>query len=151
MYAAIVSFADPIDPAAANASTPYRIIAAAAFRITGAALCCSTYIFIAACARRFNDRGKSSWWVFSGFLPVVGPISNLIELGFLRGTPGRNRFGPPYRNRPAGVDAVFGEEALEVAREQGRMSGVAAVLTAWLATLACIAATLFLLFYQRRS
>jgi ferredoxin len=30
-----------------------------------------------------------------GFIPIIGAIWLLIELGFLKGTPGPNRFGPP--------------------------------------------------------
>jgi uncharacterized membrane protein YhaH (DUF805 family) len=45
--------------------------------------------------KRFHDRDKSGWWVLIGLIPVIGAIWLLIELGFLKGTPGPNRFGPP--------------------------------------------------------
>jgi uncharacterized membrane protein YhaH (DUF805 family) len=45
--------------------------------------------------KRFHDRDKSGWWVLIGLVPVIGAIWLLIELGFLKGTPGPNRFGPP--------------------------------------------------------
>jgi uncharacterized membrane protein YhaH (DUF805 family) len=45
--------------------------------------------------KRFHDRDKSGWWVLIGLVPIVGPIWLLIELGFLRGTTGPNRFGAP--------------------------------------------------------
>ena len=45
--------------------------------------------------KRFHDRDKSGWWVLIAFVPVIGAIWLLIELGFLAGTPGPNRFGPP--------------------------------------------------------
>jgi len=45
--------------------------------------------------KRFHDRDKSGWWVLIGFIPVIGAIWLLIELGCLKGTPGPNRFGPP--------------------------------------------------------
>jgi uncharacterized membrane protein YhaH (DUF805 family) len=45
--------------------------------------------------KRFHDRDKSGWWVLIGFIPIIGAIWLLIELGFLKGTPGPNRFGPP--------------------------------------------------------
>ena len=45
--------------------------------------------------KRFHDRDKSGWWVLLGFVPIIGAIWLLIELGFLKGTPGSNRFGPP--------------------------------------------------------
>ena len=44
--------------------------------------------------KRFHDRDKSGWWVLIGLIPVIGSIWLLFELGFLKGTPGPNRFGP---------------------------------------------------------
>jgi uncharacterized membrane protein YhaH (DUF805 family) len=45
--------------------------------------------------KRFHDRDKSGWWVLIGLIPIIGGLWLLIELGFLRGTPGPNRYGPP--------------------------------------------------------
>jgi len=45
--------------------------------------------------KRFHDRDKSGWWVLIALVPIIGAIWLLIELGFLAGTPGPNRFGPP--------------------------------------------------------
>jgi uncharacterized membrane protein YhaH (DUF805 family) len=45
--------------------------------------------------KHFHDRDKSGWWVLIGLIPIIGSIWLLIELGFLKGTPGPNRFGPP--------------------------------------------------------
>ena len=45
--------------------------------------------------KRFHDRDKSGWWVLIGLIPIIGPIWLLVELGFLKGTAGPNRFGPP--------------------------------------------------------
>ncbi len=45
--------------------------------------------------KRFHDRDKSGWWVLIMLIPIIGPLWLLIELGFLKGTPGPNRFGPP--------------------------------------------------------
>lgn len=45
--------------------------------------------------KRFHDRDKSGWWVLIVLVPIIGAIWILIELGFLAGTPGPNRFGPP--------------------------------------------------------
>ena len=44
--------------------------------------------------KRFHDRNKSRWWLLIGLIPIIGAIWLLIELGFLKGTPGPNRFGP---------------------------------------------------------
>jgi len=45
--------------------------------------------------KRFHDRDKSGWWVLIGLIPIIGSLWLLIELGFLKGTEGPNRFGPP--------------------------------------------------------
>jgi Protein of unknown function (DUF805) len=45
--------------------------------------------------KRFHDRDKSGWWVLIALIPIIGALCILIELGFLPGTPGPNRFGPP--------------------------------------------------------
>ena len=44
--------------------------------------------------KRFHDRDKSGWWVLVTLIPIIGAIWILVELGFLKGTPGLNRFGP---------------------------------------------------------
>ena len=44
--------------------------------------------------KRCHDRDKSGWFVLISFIPVIGPIWLLVELGFLRGSAGENRFGP---------------------------------------------------------
>lgn len=44
--------------------------------------------------KRFHDRDKSGWWVLIGLVPFIGALWLLIELGFLKGTPGPNQFGP---------------------------------------------------------
>ncbi len=43
--------------------------------------------------KRWHDRDKSGWWMFIAVLPLVGPIWAIVETGFLRGTPGPNRYG----------------------------------------------------------
>lgn len=45
-------------------------------------------------AKRWHDRDKSGWWSLIIFVPIIGSIWFLVELGFLRGTEGPNRFGP---------------------------------------------------------
>ena len=49
---------------------------------------------IAVSAKRWHDRDKSGWWVLLVLVPVVGWLWALFDNGFLRGTPGPNRFGP---------------------------------------------------------
>ena len=45
-------------------------------------------------AKRWHDRDKSGWWTLIVFIPFIGALWVLVELGILRGTPGDNRFGP---------------------------------------------------------
>lgn len=45
-------------------------------------------------AKRWHDRDKSGWWSLIVLIPIIGGLWMLIELGFLRGTDGPNRFGP---------------------------------------------------------
>lgn len=49
---------------------------------------------LAVAVKRCHDRDKSGWWLLLGLVPVIGPIVLLVELGFRRGTPGPNRYGP---------------------------------------------------------
>jgi len=48
---------------------------------------------VAVSAKRWHDRDKSAWWVLLVLVPVVGWLWTLVVNGFLRGTPGPNRFG----------------------------------------------------------
>ena len=52
---------------------------------------------IAVSAKRWQDRDRSPWWVLITLIPVIGWAWALIDNGFVRGTPGPNRFGerPP--------------------------------------------------------
>ena len=52
-----------------------------------------TWISLAVAAKRYHDRDKSAWWILIALIPIIGPIWQLIELGFLKGTDGPNRFG----------------------------------------------------------
>jgi len=55
-------------------------------------------IFVAALGihiKRFHDRGKSGWWVLVFFIPIIGWIWMIIEMGFLEGDAGANEYGPP--------------------------------------------------------
>lgn len=52
------------------------------------------YSVFAVYAKRWHDRDKSGWWSLIGFVPIIGAIWLLVELGILKGTDGQNRFGP---------------------------------------------------------
>ncbi|MER9329732.1 DUF805 domain-containing protein [Mesorhizobium sp. M0488] len=53
----------------------------------------SIYFAIALYAKRWHDRNKSGWWTLIGFVPVIGGIWLLVELGILEGTRGANQYG----------------------------------------------------------
>ncbi|WP_299014374.1 DUF805 domain-containing protein [uncultured Photobacterium sp.] len=49
--------------------------------------------------KRLHDRNKSGWWVIVTFLPLIGPVFVIIELGILDGTKGANQFGQDPKGR----------------------------------------------------
>lgn len=58
--------------------------------------------------KRCHDRDKSGWWLLPMYLAcftIVGVLWPLIELGFMDGTPGPNRFGPSPKGLAAGPAA----------------------------------------------
>jgi uncharacterized membrane protein YhaH (DUF805 family) len=44
--------------------------------------------------KRLHDRNRSGWFMLVTLLPLLGAIWLLIEVGFLPGARGPNRFGP---------------------------------------------------------
>jgi uncharacterized membrane protein YhaH (DUF805 family) len=50
---------------------------------------------LAVSAKRWHDVDKSAWWILINLVPVVGGLIALVFNGFIPGTPGGNRFGPP--------------------------------------------------------
>jgi Protein of unknown function (DUF805) len=52
------------------------------------------WMALAVMTKRYHDRGKPAWWILIAFIPVVGGIWQLIELGLLHGTDGANDYGP---------------------------------------------------------
>ncbi|MDR3376054.1 MAG: DUF805 domain-containing protein [Ancalomicrobiaceae bacterium] len=56
------------------------------------------YIFLligglAGAVKRLHDRDRTGWFIFIQLIPIVGPIWFIVEVGFLRGTQGPNRYG----------------------------------------------------------
>ena len=47
---------------------------------------------LAVYVRRLHDTDHSAWWVFIGFIPIIGAIVLLYFL-IIKGTEGTNRFG----------------------------------------------------------
>ncbi len=51
------------------------------------------WVGLAAGAKRCHDRNRSGWFQAIVLIPLIGAIWLLVELGFLKGTDGENRFG----------------------------------------------------------
>lgn len=56
-------------------------------------------------AKRCHDRDKTGWFQLISFIPFIGGLWLFIELGFLDGTPGANRFGASPKGIPDVSDA----------------------------------------------
>lgn len=52
------------------------------------------YPYVVLLAKRWHDRGKSGKWTLISLIPLLGPFWIVVELGFLKGTPGPNQYGP---------------------------------------------------------
>ena len=57
-------------------------------------------------AKRWHDVDKSAWWILIGLVPAVGGLIALVFNGFIAGTPGSNRFGPPPANASVAAPAM---------------------------------------------
>ena len=78
---------------------------------------------LAVMAKRYHDRDKSAWWILIAFIPIVGAIWQLVELGLLRGTDGTNTYGPdPCHSFNVADD-------IEAMRQQAGYKPVAATMT----------------------
>jgi uncharacterized membrane protein YhaH (DUF805 family) len=53
---------------------------------------------IAVTVRRLHDTNRSGWWIFLGFVPLIGGIVLLIFY-VLDGTPGPNKYGEDPKGR----------------------------------------------------
>lgn len=51
-------------------------------------------------AKRWQDRGRSPWWVLLLLVPVVGTLWTVLDNGLVRGDRGQNRFGPVPASEP---------------------------------------------------
>lgn len=87
--------------------------------------------------KRWHDRDKGAAWLLINFIPYVGPIWAFVELGFLPGTPGPNRFGAGPGQGAGTVADVFGDEEAysgadaAIARWQAEQTMTAARPGAW--------------------
>lgn len=62
--------------------------------IGGIMLVLGVWWSLAVAVKRCHDRGKSGWWCLLMFVPIIGFIWWLVDLGILEGEEGENRWGP---------------------------------------------------------
>lgn len=77
------------------------------------------FVFWASAAlniKRLHDRNKSGWWIIVTFLPVIGPVFVIIELGILDGTKGPNQYGndPKGRGTPPSAGSKDGNDTMTI-------------------------------------
>jgi uncharacterized membrane protein YhaH (DUF805 family) len=56
-------------------------------------LCGCLWMIVAVHVKRWHDRGKPGWKALTLFIPIVGVVWAIVELGFLQGTRGPNKYG----------------------------------------------------------
>lgn len=59
-----------------------------------------SWVCLALHIQRLHDRNRSGWWLVTLFIPLIGifyAIWLIIEIWFLRGSIGPNRYGPDFR------------------------------------------------------
>lgn len=98
-----------------------------ALAVTGAVLVVAAgtgvfWVVIVAQVKRWHDRDRSGWMVLLGLIPIAGFVIVIVSLGFIRGTPGPNRYGPA----PAGAQL----EAPASPRSAGNQSRMGPAATA---------------------
>jgi uncharacterized membrane protein YhaH (DUF805 family) len=54
----------------------------------------NAHVLLAVYAKRWHDRDKSAWWILIGLVPLIGTVWTFVETGCMKGTEGRNRYGP---------------------------------------------------------
>jgi uncharacterized membrane protein YhaH (DUF805 family) len=82
-----------------------NMILLGAYCIIGLVALLFMYPTMAVYVKRAHDLNHSGWFVLVMFIPIIGGIWLLIELGFLEGTIGPNQYGPDPIKRtfaPAG-------------------------------------------------
>ena len=89
-YALFVSLLYLSQSDGSASSVPLKTYAPLVILILSAA---ATYMWLAVNVKRCHDRGHSGWFVLLSIFPLVN-IWYLVEVGFLRGQPGVNKYGP---------------------------------------------------------
>ena len=80
------------------------------------------WVTFCAAVKRYHDRGKSGWWYLIQFIPIVGPIWALVELGFCSGDESENE----YSN---GTHMDISEDLKTLLEKNGQQGAVTSVST----------------------
>ena len=88
------------------------------------------WINIASTVKRFHDRGKSGYWFLIVFVPYIGAIWQLVECGFLAGSPGSNSYGSPPGSGGSSSYGDLAEEITGYSEPQQRSTSVAKAVMA---------------------
>ena len=86
LVGAILFIVNIVDPNALDADSPE----VSPYIIT---LLVIAWVQLALAAKRWHDRDKSALWILINLVPIIGTIWSFVELGFFKGTTGKNRFG----------------------------------------------------------
>lgn len=111
---AFAIFVEAVDPSAEHAPGE---LSNGGLSVGIAILCAvvlSVWINLAGTVKQLHDRDKSWVWFLMIFVPIIGPIWQIVECGVLEGTRGGNRFGPP----PGGMDGFADELEAHIAKMQ---------------------------------
>jgi uncharacterized membrane protein YhaH (DUF805 family) len=68
-------------------------LSSSALVVIGATVLLATWINIATTVKRFHDRNKSGFWFLIVLIPYIGGLWQIVECGFMAGTPGTNNYG----------------------------------------------------------
>lgn len=60
---------------------------------------CFTFWTIILQIKRWHDRDRSGLWIFINFIPLIGPLWAFVELGFIKGSEGLNRYDPGFTGK----------------------------------------------------
>ena len=77
------------------ASGEMENMSASAIVVFLVSLVVAVWVNLATCFQRYHDRDKSGFWFLISFIPFIGPVWMVVELGMLGGTRGANRWGMP--------------------------------------------------------
>src|SRR5262249_41639560 len=112
LVVAVVLIMMSVDPT----KTEFEDLPSSVFLILAATAVLAIWINVACTVKRFHDRNKSGFWFFIVFVPYIGGLWQIVECGFLAGSPGDNNYGPPSGSRSLSdleeeLRTTFGEPA----------------------------------------